>query len=257
LILPREGRKTVFKFIRGDKNMLTIAICDDENKILDELKTSVEEILRIHLKQGKILLFDSASDFYEDYNKTPIDILLLDIDMPDKSGMELAKEISLAEQDIVFAFVTNQEALVYQSFECHPFAFLRKDYLKEELESTLLRMIDTVFSKAQTYSFSYRGGINKVLIEDIIYFESDLNYVKLVTTKEIYRYRETLSNLCELFHGKKFLRIHKGFLLNMNYIYSIRQEEVELTNHTVLPIGRTNREAVKNQLFRYLRGTSL
>lgn len=237
--------------------MLTIAICDDEKKILDELKTSVEEILRKHSKQGKILLFDSAIDFYENYNKTLIDILLLDIDMPDISGMKLAKELSLAEQDIVFAFVTNQEALVYQSFECHPFAFLRKDYLKEELESTLLRMIDTVCSKAQTYSFSYRGVINKVLIEDIIYFESDLNYVKLVTTKEVYRYRETLSNLCELFYGKKFLRIHKGFLLNMNYIYSIRQEEVELTNHTVLPIGRTNREAVKNQLFRFLRGTSL
>lgn len=237
--------------------MLTIAICDDEKKILDELKTRIESILQKHSMEGNILLFQSASTFFESYIKTPIDILLLDIDMPVKSGMELAKELSLAEQDTVFAFVTNQEALVYQSFECHPFAFLRKDYLDEELESTLLRMIDTALSKAQTYSFTYRGVITKVYIEDIVYFESDLNYVKLVTTKEVYRYRETLSNLCEAFHGKKFLRIHKGFLLNMNYIYSIRQEEVELTNHTVLPIGRTNREIVKDQLFRYLRGISL
>lgn len=202
-------------------------------------------------------MFDSVSGFMGEFNKTIIDILLLDIDMPEKSGMELAKEMSLAEQDTVFAFVTNQEALVYQSFECHPFAFLRKDHLKDELELTLLRMIDTVISKAQTYSFSYRGAITKVYIEDIIYFESDLNYVKLVTINKIYRYRDTLSNLSEIFCDKKFLRIHKGFLLNMNYIYSIRQEEVELTNHTVLPIGRTNREIVREQLFRYLRGISL
>lgn len=237
--------------------MLAIAICDDELKNLDELKISVESILRKHSRQGTVLLFHSASDLLANYKNTPMDILLLDIDMPGKSGMELAKEMLLAEKGTLFAFVTNQEALVYQSFECHPFAFLRKDYLKEELEATLLRMIDTICSKTQIYSFQYRGAITKVFIEDIVYFESDLNYVKLVTTKEVYRYRDTLSNLCDLFYEKKFLRIHKGFLLNMNYIYSIRQEEVELTNHTVLPIGRTNREIIRNQLFRYLRGISL
>ena len=99
------------------------------------------------------------------------------------------------------------------------------------------------------YNISYI----RLNIDDLIYFEADSNYVKLVTSKEVYRFRTTLRMLEEELMNKGFIRIHKGFLVNQIFVHTIRAADVELTNGVLLPISRTNKEEVRKQLLRYMR----
>lgn len=233
--------------------MYHIAICDDETRILEELKEKMESIT-IRLKiEATFYITDNPKDFIAYWEKNSVDFLFLDIDMPEISGMDLAKQLPLQEQKTLLVFVTNQDALVYEAFQFHPFAFIRKSYFDIEIENVVKGLVEAKEKEKESYIFRNGNEFVRIPFGEMIYFEAEANYVKLVTTTREYHYRDTLTNLTEALEVKGFLRIHKGFLVNQQYIYTVRINEVELLNHELLPIGRTNREWIRSQIMRYMR----
>jgi DNA-binding LytR/AlgR family response regulator len=173
--------------------------------------------------------------------------------MPKHNGMEIAELILNKEFKTLLIFVTNQETLVYQSFQYHPFGFIRKNFFNEEIEQLICNAVNKLSKEQATITFKNRNELIRIKISEILYFESDSNYVKMFTTETNYHYRETLSTLEKKLASKGFIRIHKGYLVNQHFVYAIRYEEIELTNGDLLPIGRTNRDSVRKQIMKYMR----
>ncbi len=232
---------------------MKIVVCDDEPKILNDIADKISEIFCNIKIPADIYKTDRPEYLIEYLEKNKTDILFLDIDMPKISGMDIAQTILNQKINTLLIFVTNQEALVYKSFRYHPFSFIRKSRFESEITEVVLNAVQKINSMQDMFTFKSNNELCRIKISHIVYFESDANYVKLFTVNETYRFRNTLSALESSLSQKGFIRIHKGFLVNQSFVYSIKADEIVLSNNTRLPIGRTNKENVKKQLMRYMR----
>jgi DNA-binding LytR/AlgR family response regulator len=186
-------------------------------------------------------------------DKTEVDILFVDIDMPKCNGMQVADNLLKNNYKGLLIFVTNHDELVYQSFQYHPFGFIRKSYFAQEIQQVIFGALAALLERQDTMSIRINGEIIIIKISDIMYFEAELNYINVFTIENTYHYREVLGVLKTQLAAKGFIRIHKGFLVNQKFIDAMRYDEVELTNGSLLPIGRTNRDNVKKLLMKYMR----
>lgn len=234
--------------------MLHIAICDDENRICELYCDSIQAILYKEKKIADISCNSNSRQFFETLEYANYDIVFLDIDMPDISGLQIAEEMMKLSKKPLLIFVTNQDALVYQSFQYHPFGFIRKSYFDNEIEDVLLCAIKEILKENTRYTFRYESETISLLLSEILYLEASGNYLIIHTKNDKYRNRDTMTNVEIELSSKGFIRIHKGFLLNQETVFRISSDSVTLSDGTILPIGRSKKEFVKQRLTRYLIG---
>ena len=233
--------------------MIKIAVCDDEKRVLDDISGKVQsEFDRLNCS---IEIFKTYNSFQllEYIKINSVDVLFLDIDMPSLSGMDIAQSLTDNEIKTLLIFVTNHDALVYQSFRYHPFGFIRKSHFDDEIGTVVRGLVAELQKKSEYFTFKTNEGFFRILFSDILYFESESNYINLHCTDKQYRFRSTITSLGQELASKGFIRTHKGFLVNQQHIFAIKGDNIELSNKKLLPIGRTNRESIKKTILRYMR----
>ncbi len=226
--------------------MLRIAICDDEKKIQDDLSQQVKDLS----ENADIICYSEGKRLMEDIEERSFDIIMLDIDMPLMNGLDVAESIQKSAVKPLIIFVTSHDELVYDSLMLHPFGFVRKSHMDTELKKILKDAEEEVASREKHFFFHTASGDVKLRLEDILYFESDGNYIKVITAEEEYRFRETMQTLEMSLSSDGFIRIHKGFLLNSDSVKMIKSDAVILSNDEELPFGRSYQEAAKKKLMR-------
>ncbi|MDP4146431.1 MAG: LytTR family DNA-binding domain-containing protein [Bacillota bacterium] len=230
-----------------------IAICDDEIKTLENLTTIIEnKFLALNI-EGSYFTTTYPEELLEILDKEKIDVLFLDIDMPKISGMDIGQYLLNKSMDTLLIFVTSHDALVYESFKYHPFGFIRKSHLEDEISQVVQSVAKKLDGKKESLFIKVNNEVIKINLNDILYFEGESNYVNLYTSKEKYRFRETLGNLEKQLANKGFLRVHKGYLISQREVFLIKAKEVKLQDGTLIPIGRSYSENVKKELMKYMR----
>ena len=111
--------------------MPTVFICDDESRILSDITEKVKS----ELAGAEISMFSNGVKLLERLSEARCDILLIDIDMPEFNGLEIAERLGALSEKPLLIFVTSHDELVYDSLQFHPFGFVRKGYLEKELPS--------------------------------------------------------------------------------------------------------------------------
>ena len=235
--------------LKDEVMIMQIYICDDEPKILSDIAKKVSALL----PEDELRLFSSGGELLSCLEKSVCDILLLDIDMPEITGLQVARELSALKKKPLLVFVTSHDELVYDSFQYHPFAFLRKNRFDAEIEKILQDCVRELGDKEQHFCFRADGSDVRLLLADILYFEAEGNYLKVVTEKETYRLRSTLTAVEHTLQNCGFLRIHKGFFINQAAVKLLNSEEATMQNGIILPIGKSYTKTVREQLLRYMR----
>mgnify|MGYP000044137466 CR=1 FL=1 len=110
--------------------MYHIFICDDEKRFTEVLEKRVETCLKEQGQSYEIQIFYNGIEMFQAMQKKAPEILLLDIDMPEISGMELAEQIFSSNMNTNVIFVTNRDDLVFQAIHYQPFRFIRKEKLE-------------------------------------------------------------------------------------------------------------------------------
>lgn len=228
---------------------MQLFICDDEPKILSDITKKVSALL----PESEVHTFSSGKELLSRLQTKTCDILLLDIDMPEITGLQVAQELALLKKKPLLVFVTSHDELVYDSFQYHPFAFLRKSRFDAEIEGILHDCAKELAGREQHFCFRADGNDIRLLLSDILYFESEGNYLKVVTTKDTYRFRSTLTAMEHTLQDCGFLRIHKGFFINQSAVKLLNSEEAALRNGVTLPIGKSYAKTAREQLLRYMR----
>ncbi len=232
---------------------LKAAVCDDEKVVLSELCSKIHEAFENENCQAEIFRTSDPYELLEHIKNNTVDVLFLDIDMPGLSGMDIAQFLVDSNTKTLLIFVTSHDALVYQSFQYHPFGFIRKSHFEEEIGPTAKSISDDLQKKSEYFTFKNGEGFFRVLFSDIHYFESQSNYVELHSTNRTYKFRRTITSLENELKAKGFIRTHKGFLVNQQHIFAVMGDEIRLSNKELLPIGRTNKDSVKKAILRYMR----
>lgn len=228
---------------------MQILICDDEPQILSDIAKRIVK----YLPDSDVRAFSSGRELLSCLAAEPCDILLLDIDMPDISGLEIARSLEPGEKRPLLVFVTSHDELVYDSFQYHPFAFLRKSRLDLELAAALADCEQELAHRERHFCFRAEGKRVCLFLSDILYFEADGNYLRLFTGTGQYRFRSTIASVENTLSDCGFIRIHKGFLVNQAAVRLLGPEQAKLSDGTVLPIGQSYAKTAKEHLLRYMR----
>lgn len=233
--------------------MYQIAICDDVREAAERVAVSVSQQLQ---RQGCPAEIDCYTDplALEQRLKEQVcyDVLMLDIDMPGRNGIELSRTFRAHGGDALVVFISGKDSMVFQTFDVQPFRFLRKNYFDEEI-AAVCHDIAAELSRRndQWLRFSDdRGGqFYSVNVRKLIYVEACGKNCKLYTREQIHQVRIRLNELYQKLRPFSFLQTHRSFLVNPAYIYRIDFETVLLDDGTTLPVGRSKRTQLKKEFF--------
>ncbi|MBQ8412525.1 MAG: response regulator transcription factor [Lachnospiraceae bacterium] len=229
--------------------MITIAICDDELVQLNKIKTKTIEVFERKSEEYTIYEYHTGKTILDDAANMKFDIVLLDIDMPEENGIDVAEELALINPRSNIVFVTNRADLVFEAIRCQPYRFIRKSRLDEEMEEAISTLIDKILNETYVVTFSDKQVQYSFHILDIIYIESKKHYLYFYVGDEEYRCRMRIGDCVNKLKEYGFIKIHGSILVNVRYVKKVTSKEISLTNGTILPISRSNAEAVK---LRYL-----
>ena len=133
--------------------MVTIVLCDDEVESLQRTEAEIERI-KEKLPYPVDVVKYADTDYLMariDNRELQSDILIVDVDMPKMSGLDIAKYIRQNKLDIIIIFLTGHDEYVYSSFEFAPLRYIRKEFIKEELLYALLAACRNVDTKRNEY----------------------------------------------------------------------------------------------------------
>lgn len=224
--------------------MLKIAICDDEFYFNSKFKEIINEALKNRIE--KIDTYTNPKRLLK--SEEIYDLIFLDIEMPEISGIEVAKHYDRNESSIIF--VTNKDNLVFDAYNStDSFGFIRKSNLEEDLQIVLDRFNKCDFRLA-VMPVKNGSKIIKIRYSDITFIEKIVNNVIIHTIKGDFSERSTITEMEKQLGNHGFIRCHVGYLVNLDYVRLIDSNEIELCNSARVPISRSNVKYVKSEFLK-------
>jgi len=200
-------------------------------------------------------IFGSAVEALVFLEKEKPDVLFVDIDMPNTSGLELRRK---ASEIPVCVFVTDHAEFAAESFELNTLDFLSKPVDISRFRQTTERIAAyiEILGKAEQYSrleketgeyVRVTENYRKVSLNtrEIAYLEAMKDYSRIVTRDKTYTVISGLGSLLEDERFHSFVRIHRSFAVQKSFVEKVGGGEISLVNGKSLPIGRTYRENVE------------
>jgi two-component system, LytTR family, response regulator len=228
--------------------MNCIAI-DDEPKALEVIERYCQKSDLVDLKET----FREPVKAIEFLNREKIDLIFLDINMPDISGMQLIQ--TLAEKPMVI-FTTAYSNYAVESYNLNAIDYLLKPITFERFLAATNKAYNlfqikhkqndrddgagTVFIKSGSHTY-------QVKVNDILYLEKDGNYITVYLKDKQILIRENMGDIFDLVPKAEFVRIHKSFVVAIKHIAMIEVHQL-IINGIKIPIGSTYREPLRTRL---------
>lgn len=234
--------------------MLRIAICDDDEKAVKSHKELTENCLRQWGKPWEITSYTDSGNLFYDITEDHFffDLILLDIEMPGSTGMEIAEKIKPFLPNVKIIFITSHVEYAIDAFELSIFRYVPKNDMDRRLPAAILdaaRLIDLEDEKVYTIRTGSR--LEKIPYKEICYIERDGKNACITTAGGMSRVRKSLQQVYEELGAEEFLFIDRGRIVNIIHVMQVRDGLALLKNGTSLPISRSHLQAVKEQINRY------
>lgn len=189
----------------------------------------------------------TAFEAFEVLHQQQIDVLFLDIRMPALNGIDFLK--SLKNPPAVI-FTTAFSEYAVNSYELDAVDYLLKPITIERFQKSLEKLfkLPQLEVKEQIKAYTYfkvSGQLLKVLHNDIFYVQSIKDYMMLYTRNGNLMVHMTMKYLCDLLPENQFIRVHRSYLINTNYIGSIGKSKIHI-NQVEIPIGTNYRKDILN-----------
>jgi len=233
---------------------MNIVICDDcESDALaakDVIKRTAQEL---HIKT-EFDIYSNATEVEKILfvKKEPADILILDIDMPEISGLELAERIRAENMNLIIIFLSAHEEFVFKAIEFQPFRYIRKMRIKTEMPlaiSSAVRVIEA--NRDKQIILNTDDGEVKVMISEIMYYETEKRKIAIHMKNGItLLLNKKIAEMQDLINKDSFIMIHRSCVVNADYVKNILNGMIVLDNDEKLIVSRPRYQAVKQQLLK-------
>ncbi len=231
---------------------LKIAVCDDEGSQRDYLAETVFAWAKKNRHMAELLPYTNAKAFLFAYaQEKDFDILLLDVEMPEMSGVELAKKVRCENQAVQIIFITGYYEYFSDGFDVSALHYLIKPVDAKKLWPVLDRAVANLAYRERAVLVSTADGEIKISQADIAYVEAQNVYVIVHTASGDYRTRIALSKFAAQL-DETFFKVHRSFVVGLKYIKKITRTEITMANGDTVPISRGMYDAVHAALIKYL-----
>ena len=207
-----------------------IVVCDDKPEVHKQIETLLLEYITSH-QCGKII-FETFSngDALLSCNKK-IDLLFLDIELGEMSGIDIVPVMQERFPDIIIIFVSSYMKYFIHSCRLGVFQFLTKPFDKRIFFEELDRFYMKYGQKAALYNVSYKGSVVNLPITEILYIEAALRHL-YIYHEQLGKYEKIgqIGQEEKLLKPYGFIRCHNGYLVNARYIDNIKNQTAYLKN---------------------------
>jgi two-component system LytT family response regulator len=223
-------------------------IVDDEPPATRILENYIEKVSFLE----KVAVFNDSLKALEFLNTQNVDVIFLDIQMPQLTGLQISRIIS---KDIKVIFTTAYPDFALEGFELNAIDYLLKPIAFERFYQAASKLnsepkTEVITNNSSDFIFIKTDGKNKfqkLLIEDILYVESLQNYVCIHTLKQQIITHSSLKNVIESLPKNEFIQIHKSHVISLKQIEATDSFSVFINNKE-LPIGATFKDAFFEQI---------
>ena len=217
---------------------MIIGICDDEPIIVEQLRHMVLKYARNKNVEAEIHTFLSGVALLE--AKIPLDLLFLDIEMPEMDGIEAGKKLRLSQKNCKIIMATSRVERFKESFYIQAFRFLTKPFESNELEEALDAVMQSQIGN-RALEFYMGRNLYQVMEKEIQFIRAYDSYVEVFTEKHTFRKETSLRELEQILDTRLFFRIHRQYLVNMMHVQSYKDGMIAIGS-TQLPIARRKKK---------------
>ncbi len=229
---------------------MKLVICDDNPADIDYITGLVGEWRRQTGTGVEILSFPSAEALLFAWEENrDMDILLLDIEMGEISGMKLARHLRRAGAKMQIVFITGYMDYIAEGYDVEALHYLLKPVTGERLGQVLDRALERIRTREHMLWLTLQDGVVRLSVYEIRYLEVMRNYTT-VHGAEDYSVKRSLNDLERELDGG-FYRIHRSFIVNLRFVKRITRTEVILKDGTALPLSRKHYEGLNQALIAY------
>lgn len=233
-----------------DANMkINILLCDDDKDFLQRISDTVAGQ---PVPPGASICITKSSNPAEitDRQLSQYHIMFLDIDMDERSGMDIARRVRELQLDTVIIFVTNYPEFSMEGYEVRAFRYLLKQELEQKLPNYFRDALAELPRDDKVLRFSANAESFNIPYKDILYLESNQRVIYLYTVKPMQapdRFYGKMEDLATELEGDGFLRIQKSYLVNMAYIKKFNYDRVVLFDGKELSVSQKRYSQMKVQ----------
>lgn len=183
-------------------------------------------------------------------DKEKIEVLFLDIDMPNTNGFEFRKKLMNVP---ICIYITAHPEFAVESYELETFDFLIKPLQLERFAQTAARIQEfmNIKRKAFLYELSYgedfiyiKEGLEqtKIHLHEILYLEALKDYTLIVTNQKKHCVFSGIGNLLKVVHFESFIRVHRSFAVQKQFIQKIGAQNITLIKDITIPLGNSYKD---------------
>lgn len=241
---------------------MRIAVCDDEQNELEIMQNLFNNYPQA-MAEWQIVYFTAGKELLED--KTGFDIIFLDIELTDSNGVEVAAKIKIAYPLSQIIFISNYPKYVTQSYYIDTFQFLIKPLTQEIFDCELTRCLEKVKRGAKIIIRKAKEGKVTLKKADIVYLEAQRRVLTVyLRDGSSYQYYGRLADEAEELGNEEFVRCHKSFIVNLEFVLSFDYKNIVLSlkadgskNSTLsgnisIPIGGAYYKNFKEEMLKFL-----
>jgi len=224
-------------------------IVDDNSMARMALKQLVTQVPALEL----VAECEDAKEALSSLNSTQVDLLLLDIEMPEMTGLELTKKLGNSKPLIIFT--TAKKDYAVEAFELSVVDYLIKPIALPRFKQAIEKASEAIESnkeevKVEEQGFVFvkdNGVLKRISIDDILFLEAMGDYVKVHTSQKFHVVHATLKSIEEKLPAAKFIRVHRSYIVAINKIDYIQEGTISI-GKTTIPVADTHKSNLNRRL---------
>lgn len=219
--------------------MITAIAIDDEPNAIDIIQHHAARLKQLEL----IAHFHSAQKALEYLKRNPVDLIFLDINMPEISGLELLQSLQVKPQVI---FTTAYSEFAVESYAHNAVDYLLKPFEFDRFQLAVNKAEQRISSTTNTDDFFFiKDGFKniKISFDAILFVKSAGNYLDIHTTSKVHSPRMTFTELSQKLPLSQFLRVHQSYLIGVNAVDKIENNHIYI-GQAKIPISSSYKEDV-------------
>ena len=248
----KSGKLTPGKIYlyKGELNM-KIVVCEDEAKYSDHLIGYINEWAKEKNVAAEIFAHETAEKFlYEWDDSEDYDMIFLDIKMGSMTGMELAGIIRRSNKDIAIVFTTSMKEYAIKGYSVDAMQYILKPVSAEDCFACL----DRVYHSDRNQKYFLFNDLEKTFRiphRDIIYIEMFSHNATVVTGKEDYTFRKTITQILAELDDDLFVKCHKSYIINIRHLEAVSKITAFMSNGSEIPLSKNVAKEINDRFYKY------
>ncbi len=231
--------------------MFNIAVCDDKKQSCAQIENAILKYREDSDVKMEIEVFYSAKDLLDDLKKgESYDLIFLDIEIPEMTGIELADGVRnyLEDYQTKIVFISGSQMYYRELFDVQPMHFLLKPFTDGEIVKDLELALKLRGLDRSDFEYCVAKEWYRVPIKEILHLQSEGRRMVLTTADDCAKFYGTTDDAWKQVKNHRFLRIHRAFIVNYNFITRISADSVTMSDGVELSIGRAYKEEFRKKV---------